>query len=146
MLYFDDLYMGQQFASHSYLVSHDEIVAFAGQYDPQPYHLDDAAAAEHPIFNGLVASGWHTSAITMRLWTESMPISGGLLGLESSVKWLKPVRPDDQIRTEVEITAIKMSASRPNLGMVSYRSKTINQNNEVVMNATASIVVFKKAA
>lgn len=144
MLYFDDLSVGQRFLSEDYLISQEEIIAFATCYDPQPYHLDEAYASEHPIFKGLVASGWHTSALTMRLWTQSMPIAGGLLGLESSVKWVKPVRPADRLRSEVEITALKVSASRSNLGMVSYQSKTINQNNEVVMHATASIVVSKK--
>ncbi len=146
MLYFDDLSVGQQFRSQSHMVSHAEIVEFASKYDPQPHHLDLAAANEHPIFKGIVASGWHTSAITMRLWTQSMPMIGGLLGLESSVKWLKPVRPNDHLRTEVEIIALQPSASKPYLGMVSYSSKTLNQNNEVVMQATARIAVKKRSA
>ena len=74
------------FISREYEMTLDEVKQFAGQYDPQPFHLDEEAAAQHPIFQGL-ASGWHTSAVTMRLWTECFPVAGGPLGTESSLRW-----------------------------------------------------------
>lgn len=87
MLYLEDLKIGDRFISREYEITLDEIKQFASHYDPQPFHIDEELAKEDPIFKGIAASGWHTSAITMRLWTECMPIHGGLVGSESSLRW-----------------------------------------------------------
>lgn len=144
MLYLEDLSLGQRFVSRSYEMQIDEILQFAQQYDPQSFHTDEQAAEQHPIFKGLAASGWHTSAVCMRLWTECMPISNGLVGVDSHVRWLKPTRAGDQIHVEVEITHIRRSRSKPNQAIVSYHTQALNQHHEVLMTSDSNIVVFSK--
>ncbi len=140
-LYLDDLAVGQTFVSRDYRVSTDAIKAFAQEFDPQPYHLDEEAAKE-TFFQGLAASGWHTAAITMRLLTESLPIAGGLIGAGlEELRWLKPVRPNDTIRLETEIIAIRRSNSKPHQGIVKLRQMTYNQAQEPVIRSTSTIVV-----
>jgi len=93
LLYFDDLAVGDRFSSGTCEVSAEDIKRFAGEFDPQPFHLDDAAARK-TMFGGLAASGWHTAAITMRLLVEGgVPIAGGLVGAGGEIKWPKPTRP-----------------------------------------------------
>lgn len=111
MLYLEDLKIGDRFISREYEITLDEIKQFASHYDPQPFHTDEELAKEDPIFKGIAASGWHTSAITMRLWTECMPIHGGLVGSESSLRW-RPTRPGDRIHVEAEISAITPSKTK----------------------------------
>ena len=101
MLYLEDLNIGDRFISRDYEMTLEEVKQFASLYDPQPFHLDEHAAEQHPIFQGLAASGWHTSAVTMRLWTECFPIAGGLLGSESSLRWPRPTRVGDKIHVEI---------------------------------------------
>jgi len=122
----------------------EEIKQFAGQYDPQPFHLDEAEAEKSSIFQGLAASGWHTAAVTMRLWTECFPIQGGLIGSESSLRWPRPARPGDKINVEVEITAIVPSKTKNDRGIVSYITQALNQNGDVLLISTTKIVVFRK--
>jgi acyl dehydratase len=96
-LYFDDLSVGQRFISGGYQIDEAQIKAFAKEFDPQPFHLD-AEAANATFFGGLVASGWHTAAITMRLLVQSgMPIAGGLIGAGGEITWPKPTRPGDML-------------------------------------------------
>ncbi len=90
---------------------------------PQPFHTDEELAKEDPIFKGIAASGWHTSAITMRLWTECMPIHGGLVGSESSLRWPRPTRPGDRIHVEAEISAITPSKTKLDRGIVATLRK-----------------------
>ena len=144
MLYLDDLTVGQRFISQSYDMRLEEILQFAEQYDPQSFHTDAAAAEQHQIFKGLAASGWHTSAVCMRLWTECMPIANGLVGTDSHVRWLKPTRAGDQIHVEVEITQIRRSKSKPHQAIVSYHTQAINQHAEVLMTSDTNIVVFSR--
>ena len=92
LLYFDDLQVGRRFVSRTHLVDEAQIVEFARQFDPQPFHLD-AEAAKQTFFQGLAASGWHTAAITMRLLVESAPIAGGVIGAGAEINWPKPVPP-----------------------------------------------------
>ena len=93
LFYLDDLQVGQRFVSGTHLIDEKQIVAFASQFDPQPFHLD-AEAAKHTLFAGLVASGWHTAAITMRLMVDGgLPIAGGLVGAGGECAWPKPTRP-----------------------------------------------------
>ena len=144
MLYLEDLTVGDRFTSRRYLMSEDEVLTFARLYDPQSFHTDAEAAAKHPIFKGLAASGWHTAAVTMRLWTECFPVAYGLIGSESHVRWPRPTRINDELYVVVEITDIHHSRSKPERGIVSYETQTFNQNDEVVYQSTTKILVFTK--
>lgn len=144
MLYLEDLNVGDRFISREYEMTLEEIKQFAGQYDPQPFHLDEAEAEKSSIFQGLAASGWHTAAVTMRLWTECFPIQGGLIGSESSLRWPRPTRPGDKIHVEVEVTAIVPSKTKNDRGIVSYITQALNQNGDVLLISTTKIVVFRK--
>lgn len=144
-LYLDDLKVGQRFASGTHLVAVSEILAFARQFDPQPFHLD-ADAARGTLFGGLAASGWHTAAITMRLQVESgLPLMGGIVGAGGEFAWPNPTRPGDVLRVETEVLEIKPSRSRPDRGMVTVRSETRNQRGESVFTLTARLVVPRRA-
>jgi acyl dehydratase len=144
-LFLDDLHVGQRFASGTHALDAAEIMAFATAYDPQPFHLDDAAA-RGTLFGGLAASGWHTAAITMRLQVESgLPLSGGIVGAGGEITWPKPTRPGDILRVESEVLEIKPSRSRPDRGMVTVRSETLNQRDEVVQILVAKLVVPRAA-
>lgn len=144
MLYLEDLNIGDQFISNEYEITLDEVKDFASKYDPQPFHLNEDDANKHPIFNGIAASGWQTSALTMRLWTECFPVAGGLIGSESSLRWPRPTRVGDRIHVEVEIVAITPSNTKLDRGIVTYVNQTKNQNGDLLMISTTKIVVFKK--
>ncbi len=144
-LYLDDLSVEQGFMSAFHRVDESEIRAFARQFDPQPFHLDQEAA-ENTIFAGLAASGWHTAAITMKLLVESTPIAGGIVGAGVEIAWPKPTRPGDVLRVKSKVVEITPSRSRPDRGMVVMRSETINQNGEAVQILTAKLVVPRRAA
>ena len=121
-LYLEDLCVAQRFVSGAYLIDEEQIRAFAKQFDPQPFHLD-AEAAKATFFGELVASGWHTAAITMRLLVESgLPIAGGLIGAGGEITWLKPVRPGAVLHVESEILELRPSRSRPDRGLATVRS------------------------
>ena len=145
MLYLDDLHIGDRFASREYEMTLEQIQQFAKLYDPQPFHLDEQKAAQHPIFPGSAASGWHTSAVVMRLWTECFPIAGGLLGTESNLRWPRPTRVGDKIHVEVEITAITPSKSKNDRGIVSYVTQALNQHGDVLLISDTKILVFRKS-
>jgi acyl dehydratase len=124
----------------------DRMKEFAAEFDPQPFHLDEAAA-ERSIFHGLAASGWHTAAATMRLMvTGGLPFAGGMVGLGGEISWPRPVRPGDTLRVESEILEITPSRSKPNQGIVKVRSITVNQNGEQVQLLTTKILIFKRLA
>lgn len=143
-LYLDDLHVGQQFISGSYAVDEAQITAFASQFDPQPFHLDDALA-KGTLFAGLAASGWHTAAITMRLLVDGgAPIAGGIIGAGGEVSWPKPTRPGDTLHVESEVVQVTPSRSRPDRGIVTVRSETHNQRGEVVQTLTAKLVVPRR--
>ena len=143
-LYLDDLHVGQCFVSGSHTVTADEIKAFAAAFDPQPFHLDEAAARE-TLFGGLAASGWHTAALSMRLNVESgPPFAGGIIGTGGELLWLKPVRPGDTLRVETEVLAIVPSRSKPDRGMVEVRCTTLNHEGEAVQSFTPKLVVRRR--
>lgn len=144
MLYLEDLKIGDRFISRDYEMSLEEIKQFASLYDPQPFHLDEEKAIKHPIFKGIAASGWHTSAVTMRLWTECFPVAGGLIGSDSNLRWPRPTRPGDKIHVEVEIASITLSKTKPDRGIVSYITQALNQYGDVLLISTTKIVVFKR--
>ncbi len=143
-LYLDDLHVGQLFASGTHTVDAGQIVAFATQFDPQPFHLDEQTALG-TVFAGLAASGWHTAAITMRLLVEGgLPLAGGIVGAGGELAWPKPTRPGDILRVESEVIEIKPSRSRPDRGMVTVRSDTRNQRGDIVQTLTAKLVVPRR--
>src|SRR5690242_16957691 len=142
-LYLDDLEVGQRFASGPLAVDEAAIKAFAGAFDPQPFHLDEAAAASS-LFGGLAASGWHTAAITMRLLVGSVPLAGGVIGAGGEIAWPRPTRPGDVLTVVSEVLEVTPSRSRPDRGMVTLRSETRNQRGEVVQTLTARLVVPRR--
>ena len=144
MLYLEDIKVGDRFVSREYEMKLEEIKQFAQAYDPQEFHLDEDKAEDHPIFQGIAASGWHTAAVTMRLWTECFPIAKGLIGAESSLRWPRPTRPGDRLHVEVEIDAITPSKSRNDRALVSYVTQALNQHGDVLFISTTKIIVFKK--
>jgi len=146
MQYFEDFVAGQKFASGRLTVTAAEIKEFAASYDPQPFHLDEAAA-KASLFDGLAASGWHTAALTMRLivGSEFRP-AGGILGFGGELVWLKPLRPGDEIHVESEILEARMSQSRPGQGIVKVRVTTLNQDGEVVQTFTPALLVPRRPA
>ena len=146
LLYLDDLQVGQRFVSGTHLIDEKQIVAFASQFDPQPFHLD-AEAAKHTLFAGLVASGWHTAAITMRLMVDGgLPIAGGLVGAGGECAWPKPTRPGAVLHVESEILELRPSRSRPDRGMATIRSETRNQLGEIVQVLVSKLVVPRKVS
>jgi acyl dehydratase len=143
-LYLEDLQVGRRFTSGHYDIDEAQIKSFAGEFDPQPFHLDQMAA-EHSLFDGIVASGWHTAAATMRLVVESdLRLAHGVIGLGCEISWPKPVRPGDTLRVESEILEILPSRSKTDRGIVIVRTVTLNQNSDPVQVLTAKLLVFKR--
>jgi acyl dehydratase len=144
LLYLDDLHVGQRFVSGTHLIDEAQIRAFAQQFDPQPFHLD-AEAAKGTLFQGLVASGWHTAAVTMRLLVEGgLPLAGGLVGAGGEITWPKPTRPGATLHVESEILELRPSRSRPDRGVATIRSETRNQPGEIVQVLVARLVVPRR--
>ena len=140
----DDLAVGQRFTSASHAIDAAQIKAFAGEFDPQPFHLDDAAA-KATLFGGLAASGWHTVAITMRLLVKSgLPLAGGIIGSGGTIEWPRPTRPGDVLTVDSEVLELKPSKSRPDRGTATVRSETKNQRGETVQVITMRLVVPRR--
>ncbi|HEY5896317.1 MAG TPA: MaoC family dehydratase [Burkholderiales bacterium] len=147
MRYLEDFHAGQKFVGAERVrVDVDEIHRFATQYDPQPFHLDEAAA-KASIFRGLAASGWHTAAMTMRLLVASeLKPAGGIVGAGfDEFRWPLPVRPGDELRIEVEILDVRASKSRPDIGVIKVRTTTLNQNGEAVQMTVGNLVVPRRS-
>lgn len=145
--YLEDIAVGQIFGSGTVGVSAEEIVRFAQDYDPQPFHLDPALA-EQTLFGGLAASGWHTAALTMRLLVggEFLP-AGGIIGAGfDELAWPVPVRPGDELHVTSEILAVRRSQSRPMQGVIKVRNLTINQKGETVQRAVGNLIVKARSA
>jgi acyl dehydratase len=146
-LYLEDFAPGRVFKSASLTIDIAAIKAFASEFDPQPFHLDEAAAAKS-LFGGLVASGWHTAALTMRLLVQGgLPIAGGITGAGvDELRWLRPVLPGDTLRVESEVLEVRPSRSRPEAGLMKVRSTTFNQRDEPVQMMTSNLVVPRHPA
>ena len=141
MKYFEDVQIGETTRFGRYEVTRDEIVEYARQFDPQPFHLDEAAARAS-IFGGLIASGWHTGAMLMRMVCDSMipgAATSGAMGFDD-LKWLEPVRPGDVLSVE-SVVREKLESRRPDRGTVKIESRVRNQRGEVVMSLV-SLVIF----
>jgi len=144
-LYLEDFAVGQKFASGRLVIEAEQIRRFAGEFDPQPFHLDEATA-RHTMFGGLAASGWHTAAITMRLLvgSEFRPAGGIIGGGVDEFRWPRPVRPGDELRVESEVLEVRPSKSRPDQGLLRVRNTTLNQNNEAVQIMIANLIVPRR--
>jgi acyl dehydratase len=145
-LFLDDLSVGQRFSSATLTVSAEAIKAFAREFDPQPFHVSEESA-RHTFFGRLVASGWHTAALTMRLNVEGgLPIAGGIIGAGGDIAWPAPLRAGDMIHVENEVVAITPSRSRPDRGIVTIASRTLNQDGAEAQVTTMKLLVFRRAA
>jgi acyl dehydratase len=146
--YFEDFTAGQIFKpSGRVRVEKDAIIGFAKQYDPQPFHLDEEAARKS-IFGRLVASGWHTAALTMSLIAQSeYRPAGGTIGLGfDGLRWPNPVLPGDELRIETEVLEIRPSNSRADRGLLKMRTQTFNQRDQVVQEIISNIMVPRRPA
>jgi acyl dehydratase len=145
--YLEDLHVGDRFGSGTFEVTEKDIVDFAQDFDPQPFHLD-LDVAKRSVFQGLVASGWHTAAISMRLFvTGDLKLAGGSVGLSvDELQWPRPVRPGDTLRLQTEIVDVRPSQSKPDRGILRIRNVTTNQNGEVVQSFFASVLLRRRPA
>src|SRR5262245_30967080 len=142
--FLEDLRVGQRFVSGTHRLDEEQIRAFAGQFDPQPFHLD-TESAKASLFGGLVASGWHTAAITMRLLVNGgLPFAGGLIGAGAEIAWPGPLRPGAVLHVESEILELRPSRSRRDRGMATVRSETRDQSGVVVQVLVAKVVVPRR--
>jgi len=147
--YFEDFAGGQKYPDSGRCVMDAAgIKAFAAAYDPEPFHLDEAAAERNSALRGLTASGWHTASVTMRLLVESeLQPAGGIVGLGvDEIRWPRPVRPGDELRVETEVLEARPSESRPAQGILKIRTTTFNQANEPVQILVSNILVERRAA
>jgi acyl dehydratase len=143
--YFEDLGVGDRFGSDAIEVTEESIFEFARQFDPQPFHLDNNAARQS-IFKELTASGWHTAAMSMRLFVtgEFKPV-GGSIGLAvDELRWPQPVRPGDILKLETEILNVRASRSKPDRGIIRIRNVTTNQGDEIVQTFMAFVMVRRR--
>jgi acyl dehydratase len=140
--YLEDFAVGQMFGSGRLVVDEERIKSFAAEFDPQPFHLNEESA-RHTIFRGLVASGWHTAAMTMRLLVDSeIRPAGGIVGAGfDEFRWPRPVRAGDELRLESEVLEVRPSKSRPEQGWIKVRTTTLNQNADAVQILIANLVV-----
>ena len=143
--YLEDFAVGQVFKTGRKRVDKDDIFIFAKEYDPQPFHLDEAAARQSP-FVGLAASGWHTAAMTMRLLVDGeFKPAGGILGVGfDELSWPRAVRPGDELYVLSEVLEVRPSKSRPDRGMIRVRNTTYNQNDEAVQIFTGNLLVPRR--
>jgi len=145
--YFEDFEQGETIELGAYEVTEQEVLAFARMYDPQPFHVDPEAARRSP-FGGLIASGWHTTSMFMRLWVDGLlsdTASMGSPGVEQ-IRWLVPVRPGDVLRGRVTILEAAPSQTRPDRGTLITESELVNQRDEVVMTMRGRGFVARRDA
>ena len=145
--YFEDVQVGNRFTSAPYTFTEEAIIAFAREFDVQPFHLDHTAAYES-VFGALAASGWHTAAVAMRLFTTGpLRFVGGAVGLGvDELRWPVAVRPGDALHLETEILEARVSRSKPTHGIIRIRNVAKNQNGEVVLSYTANALVQRRLA
>ncbi len=134
MRYFEDFKVGDVYELGSIAVTRDEIVEFARKFDPQYFHVDEERAKES-IYGGLIASGWHTAALTMRMAADGIILQSASMGSPGidELRWLKPVRPGDTLSATMEVLSARASESKPDRGVVNTRVAVKNQSGETVM-------------
>ncbi len=145
--YLEDFAVGQTYGSGRLTVDEERLKAFAAEFDPQPFHMDDEAA-RGSIFGGLAASGWHTAALTMRLLVEGeLKPAGGIVGVGfDEFRWPLPVRPGDELHVESEVLDVRHSKSRPSQGLIKVRTTTRNQDGAVVQMTVVNLIVPRRRA
>lgn len=144
LIYLDDLTVGLVFESTEHQLDAGQIREFAQRFDPQPFHLSEEAARE-TFFAGLAASGWHTAAITMKLLVQSLPLAGGVIGAGSEITWPLPTRPGDVLHVVSTIMEIAPSRSRPDRGIVTVQSDTLNQHGDLCQRSVARLLAFRRS-
>lgn len=147
MRYFEDFQVGDVFELGTASVTEEEIIAFARQFDPQPFHVDPAQARAS-VFGGIIASGWHTASLLMRLLVDNFlreTLSLGSPGLDE-VRWLQPLRPGDTLRARFTILECRASKSRAEMGILRSRSEVFNQRDELVMTVIGVHLVGRRPA
>lgn len=147
MRYFEDFQVGDVFELGTASVTEEEIIAFARQFDPQPFHVDPAQARAS-VFGGIIASGWHTASLLMRLLVDNFlreTLSLGSPGLDE-VRWLQPLRPGDTLRARFTILECRASKSRTEMGILRSRSEVFNQRDELVMTVIGVHLVGRRPA
>jgi acyl dehydratase len=144
VIHLDDFAPGQVHPLGRRTLTRDEIVAFARDWDPQPFHLDEQAAAES-IYGGLIASGWHTVCVFMRLFADGLLNRSAAMGSPGvdEVRWLHPVRPGDTLDARLEILEVRPSRSKPDRGSIRARCVVVNQDNDEVLTMHA-VVLFRR--
>ena len=144
-IYLDDLESGQVHHLGRRMLSRDEIVEFARAWDPQPFHLDEQAAAAS-IYGGLIASGWHTVCVFMRLFADGLLHRAAAMGSPGvdELRWLKPVRPGDTLEARLEILECRPSRSKPDRGIVRARSVVVNLAGEEVLSFVATLLFQRR--
>jgi acyl dehydratase len=143
--YLEDFAVGQRFSTGRHIVDDKQIKGFAAEFDPQPFHVDETAAAKS-IFRGLAASGWHTAAITMKLLVHSdFRPAGGIVGLGlEEMQWPMPVRSGDELHVETEILQVRPSSSKLSQGLLKVRNTTVNQKGEAVLSQTVNLLALRR--
>jgi acyl dehydratase len=145
-LYLEDVHVSMRLVSATHVLDAEQIKAFARQFDPQAFHLDESTAAD-TFFQGLAASGWHTAALTMKLLVDSgIPLADGIIGSGGELQWPKPTRPGDVLHVVSEVLDITPSRSKPGRAMVTMRCQTRNQRGEVLQYFTPKLVVHARTA
>jgi acyl dehydratase len=144
MIHLEDFAPGQVHPLGRHTVSRDEIVAFARAWDPQPFHLDEEAAGAS-IYRGLIASGWHTVCVFMRLFADGLLNRAAAMGSPGvdEVRWLQPVRPGDTLEARLEVLEVRPSRSKPDRGVIRARCVVANQDGEEVLTMQA-VVLFRR--
>ena len=143
--YYDDLKVGDRFKSEPVKVTGKQVIEFAHKFDPQMFHLN-RKRAERTLFKGLVASGWHTAAVTMRLFVQRLNFAEGAIGLGvDELRWPDAVRPGDVLTVETEILHRRRSRSKPGYGIIRLRNVTTNQRGEIVQTMLGSAMVRRRA-
>jgi acyl dehydratase len=144
--YLEDYAVGQIYLTGRHRIDKEQIIAYARQFDPQFYHLDEVAALQSP-FKGLAASGWHTASITMRLMVDgAFKPAGGILGVGfDQLSWPRPVRPGDELHVKSEVLEVRPSKSRPDRGMIRLQNTTLNQNDKIVQMFTGNLLVPRRS-
>ena len=145
-IYLEDISVGQKFTAGSMTVTEESIIAFARQFDPQDFHTDPVKAKD-TVFGGLVASGWHTASMSMRMILDATPkMKGGMIGRQvEKIGWPMPVRAGDVLSIEVEIMELRPSATNPSRGTIRTKNTTFNQKHEIVQEMEAIIFIPRRS-
>jgi acyl dehydratase len=145
-LYLEDIVAGAEYLSDEVTITADEIIAFASQFDPQPFHLD-AESASDSFFGGLVASGWHTASLTMRLLVTSGPqLAGGTIGAGGTISWPSATRPNDRLHVRMTVVSVAASTSNPSRGSLMMKVETLTDKDELRQLFDVRILVRTRTA